>query len=58
MKSSRKYSSPAVLKEVPICFETRLLAGSVVTKDTGVQTKGQEVVEYNFQSPDFNQVWE
>ena len=58
MKSSRKYSSPAVLKEVPICFETRLLAGSVVTKDTGVKTAGQEVSTYDFSSSSFNQEWE
>jgi hypothetical protein len=58
MKSRKKYSSPAVLKEVPICLKTQVLAGSVVTKDTGVKTTGQEVSTYDFSSSSFNQEWE
>ena len=54
----KKYISPRVLNTENVLLENNLLAGSVVNKNSAVQTKGQEVVSYDFQSSDFNQVWE
>ena len=53
------YRTPGVLKTVTVLLEKDLLAGSVVNKNTKVQTKGQEVVSYDFSNAsDFNQTWE
>lgn len=58
MMSKKMYRAPGVLKTVTVLLEKDLLAGSVVNKNSAVQTKGQEVVPYDFQTSDFNQVWE
>ena len=52
------YSAPRVLKTATVQTEGCILAGSVVNKNSAVQTKGQEVITYDFQTSDFNQVWE
>ena len=54
----KQYISPRVLNTENVQLEDNLLAGSVVNKNSAVQTKGQEVVPYDFQTSDFNQVWE
>lgn len=54
----KKYLAPRVLNTVDVLLEEDFLAGSVVTKDTKVQTKGQEVQSYDFSDTQFNQVWE
>ena len=57
--SKKMYRTPGVLKTVAVQLEKDFLAGSVVNKSTNVQTKGQEVVAYDFsKASDFNQVWE
>ena len=56
--SKRMYKTPVVLKTVTVCLERDLLGESLVTKDTKVQTKGQDVVSYDFSGSSFNQEWE
>ena len=56
--SKRMYRTPGVMKTVDVQLEKDLLAGSVVKKDTKVQTKGQEVASYDFSQSSFNQDWE
>ena len=59
MMSKKMYRAPGVLKTVTVLLEKDLLAGSVVNKNTKVQTKGQEVVSYDFSDgTTFNQTWE
>ena len=56
--SNRMYRTPGVMKTVDVLLEIDLLAGSVVKKDTKVQTKGQEVASYDFSQSSFNHDWE
>lgn len=56
--SKRIYKTPSVLKTVTVCLEKDLLGASVVNKESKVQTKGQEVVSYDFSQSSFNQEWE
>lgn len=55
---SKNYISPRVLNTGNVLLENNLLAGSVVTKDTKIETMGQEVKNYDFSGSSFNQVWE
>ena len=52
------YITPAVIKRVSVELESPVLAGSVVTKDSQIQTTGQEVETHDFSGSSFNQVWE
>lgn len=52
------YIAPCVKKQVSLQMEGSLLTGSVVNKSTKVETKGQEVVPYDFTETQFNQSWE
>lgn len=52
------YSAPCILRAATVQMDRCILAGSVVDKNTAVQTKGQEVVTYDFSASSFNQVWE
>lgn len=54
----KMYLAPCVLKAVTVEPGASLLAGSVVTKDTGVKTVGQEEVTFDFSATTFNQDWE
>jgi hypothetical protein len=58
VEQKKIYQSPCVLKTLPLEMESNLLAGSVVTKDTGVKSTGQEVTTYDFSGTQFNQEWE
>ena len=52
------YESPSVKKKLAIRLETSFLAGSVVSKDTAIETAGQQVEERSFALPDYNHTWE
>jgi len=44
----KQYESPKILKETTIELYDNILAGSVVTKKSEVESVGQEVVEHSF----------
>lgn len=52
-----EYEAPKIKKIVELRPEQDILAGSVVEK-AEVTSMGQEVVEYDFSSDEFNQEWE
>ena len=53
------YITPRVLKTLTVAMENDLLLGSVVTKDTQVQSTGQETQSIDFSSDaSFNHSWE
>ena len=52
------YKAPDVLRKVTVEMEGTILEGSVVTKDTTIETAGQKVDERNFTDSGFYQVWE
>lgn len=52
-----KYNSPKILKIKYIQLYQDLLAGSVVSESTTVESTGQEVVDYDFSDNEFNQEW-
>ena len=54
----QNYNAPCILRTATVQMDGCILAGSVVNKSTAVQTKGQEVVTYDFSDSSFNQVWE
>lgn len=54
----KMYEAPSVLKAVAVELGANLLAGSVVTEDSGVKTVGQEEVTFDFSGTTFNQQWE
>ena len=60
MTGKEKYITPVVLQRVSLFLEGALLAGSVVTKSTTIQSTGQEVHNYDFADPSngFNADWE
>ena len=59
MGKKLSYISPAIRKCVSVELEASLLAGSVVSNSSSIQTKGQEVVSYDFSDGStFNSVWE
>lgn len=49
-----KYESPKIIEERTIQIEPPLLAGSVVTKDSEVESVGQEVVNHTPDTFDAN----
>ena len=51
------YTAPCVLRQVSICAETGLMAGSIVDK-ASVTSVGQEVDTYDFSTESFNHEWE
>ena len=54
----QKYKAPCILKRVTVQLEAGFLQGSVVTKNTEIETAGQKVQERDFQNSGFNSVWE
>ena len=59
MARKLKYIAPDILKQVSVCLEDGILAGSVVTKDTSIKTAGQQTETYDFSdSSSFTQEWE
>lgn len=51
-----KYTTPEMIENIIIELESKILAGSVITEDTTVESVGQEYVELDLN--DFNHVWE
>lgn len=58
MAKKLNYIAPGIIKQVSVCLENGILAGSVVTKDSSIKTAGQQTETYDFSDPSFNQVWE
>ena len=56
----KSYIAPSVMRQTDVCLESAMLVASVVNKVTTIESKGQEVVQYNFDSPGntFNHTWE
>ena len=52
------YSSPCILQEVKMELESDILAGSVVSKSTKIETAGQQVETRDFSDVGFNSTWE
>ncbi|MBR5703184.1 MAG: hypothetical protein IKX45_02925 [Bacteroidales bacterium] len=53
-----KYTAPAVLDDLALELEAEILGASVVTEETTVETKGQEIEVHDFTDSSFNQSWE
>jgi hypothetical protein len=52
------YTAPAVINDLVLELEAEILGASVVTEETVVETKGQEIETHDFTDPSFNQTWE
>lgn len=52
------YKAPKILRKVTVELECPILAGSVVSKETTIETAGQQVEQRDFSTSGFNQVWE
>ncbi len=46
MMNQKKYEAPAILEDVSVEVSCGILAKSVVTKDSEVESVGQEVVDH------------
>lgn len=57
MKTNQIYHSPVVLRQVDICPQNSLLAGSIPVKGQ-VESKGQDVEQYGYDGSAFNHTWE
>ena len=57
MKHMKPYESPAVTRTLPVAPQVALLAGSVVTPTTKIETAGQEVDDHSF-ATGFDSNWE
>ena len=57
-KHMKPYESPAVLKACPVELQAQLLAGSVVTPNTKIETAGQDVDNHSFGDSSFDNKWE
>ena len=53
-----KYSAPIILEDLALELEAEILGASVVTEETTVETKGQELEVHDFPDSSFNQSWE
>jgi hypothetical protein len=52
------YTAPAVINDLVLELEAEILGASVVTEETDVETKGQEIETHDFTDSSFNQTWE
>lgn len=53
------YLAPSVLRKVALWLEEGILTASVVNKIEAVESKGQDVVQYDFNTGStFNHTWE
>ena len=57
-KTKRKYVAPAVLETLWLEMDGPILAESVVTEDTEVESVGQEVIDVGLENSDWNHKWE
>ena len=53
----KEYITPTIHRIETLRLETEMLAGSVVTEDTTVETAGQKVEERNMSGAEFNHTW-
>ena len=58
MSKKLTYTAPAVLDDLALELEAEILGASVVTEETTVETKGQEIEVHDFTDSSFNQSWE
>ena len=60
MNKKQTYQTPVVLKEVSVLLERDFLGGSIVDDTLLIESAGQEAVEMDAQSEDFdwNSTWE
>lgn len=56
MMELKKYEAPAILEDVSVEVACGILAKSIVTKDTEVESVGQEVVDHTMTGYDHS--WE
>ena len=54
MKRKQPYKAPAILREVRLQLEGEILAASTVDKTAPIISNGQELVEINADSADFD----
>ena len=54
MNKNKSYQTPMVLKEVSVLFERDFLEGSIVDESVLMYSDGQEVVEVDSQSTEFD----
>lgn len=52
------YTAPVLYGDLALELEAEILGASVVTEDTTVETKGQEIEVHDFTDSSFNQTWE
>lgn len=52
------YTAPVILEDLALELEAEILGASVVTEETTVETKGQEIEVHDFTDSSFNQSWE
>lgn len=57
-KKKQLFEPPVILHEVRLEPSESLLAGSVVTKETKIETAGQQVETKSFDATGFNTTWE
>lgn len=57
-KDEKRYESPAVTGECLARPQASLLAGSVVTKNTTIETAGQKTDDHSFGDSGFDSKWE
>lgn len=53
----KKYTAPAILRDKTVFVEESILVGSFADK-TSIESKGQDVVQYDFSDDSFNHEWE
>ena len=60
MNKNKTYQTPVVLQEVNVLLEREFLAASIVDQSLKIYSDGQEVVEIDAESSDFdwNKGWE
>lgn len=58
MKELKKvYSVPCVYSECRLKMEGPVMAASIITEDTIVETSGQEIVDHDFTGDEFTFEW-
>jgi len=58
MKRKQKFETPAVLLELDLGLEGRMMFQRSVVEDLTIRTTGQEVQEWDFEDNPFNHEWE
>ena len=60
LKTKLPYSAPRVLEKVSVFLDREILVASVVDKVPTIESKGQDIVQYDYSDPsnNFNHTWE